>query len=102
MTDTSARLKFAERLKFMRTLRGLTQRNLAGAVHIDRRAISHYETGKREPDLDRLIQLADVLQCSADFLLGRASAKDGVFQYQSKRDISYGIRVADTPESPDN
>ena len=62
---------FASRLKLARVSRGYTLLQVAAACGIHLRAYQRYEAGEREPDFDRLIALADFLNVSADYLLGR-------------------------------
>ena len=37
---------------------------------------SRYETGKRQPSIDMLIQMADIFGVTVDFLLGRQDIED--------------------------
>lgn len=62
---------FAARLKLARVSCGYTLLQVATACGIHIRAYQRYEAGEREPDFDRLITLADFLNVSADYLLGR-------------------------------
>ncbi len=43
-------------------------------------AISHFETGNRKPSFDNLRRLADALQVTTDYLLGRANEPTAVGQ----------------------
>jgi transcriptional regulator with XRE-family HTH domain len=54
---------------------GLTQDALAERIGPDDSAmiVSHYETARRTPSAAALKRLADALECSADWLLGRVS-----------------------------
>lgn len=45
---------------------------LAGAVNTPQQNISEFELGKRKPPLDVLIRVADILNCSVDYLVDRA------------------------------
>ena len=62
---------FSERLSTARDQRGLSQQDLAEASHLQATAISHYETGSRSPSIANLHALADALEVSVDYLLGR-------------------------------
>lgn len=62
---------FNKRLREMRTKRGFTQQRIADSIDIALRSYQCYETGTRTPNYDLLIQLADVLDVSLDYLLGR-------------------------------
>lgn len=52
---------------------GLTMKQLASTVGVTEAAISHYETGRREPDHDMLLSIANALGVTVDYLLGRES-----------------------------
>ena len=62
---------FAVRLKERRLALSLTQEALGKLSGVSGLTISHYEVGRRQPDLDHLKALADALECSTDYLLGR-------------------------------
>lgn len=61
-----------ERLKERREQLGLSQKALAEKTGVVQQTIAGYETGSRKPDSDIINVLADVLECSTDYLLGRA------------------------------
>lgn len=50
---------------------GITQEELSKRLHISQQAISQYELGYREPDLETLCKMADIFEVSVDYLLGR-------------------------------
>ena len=62
--------KFHEKLKVLRKKRGLTQKDVADLVHVDRVRITNWENGKREPNFENLSMLACIFDVSIDFLLG--------------------------------
>ena len=62
-------MNFSEKLKTLRSLRGLTQADIAEQLHISRQAISKWENGLNEPDIMSIIQLCDILEVSLDELL---------------------------------
>lgn len=57
-------------LKQLRTLKGVTQREVSQAVGCSEVVYSRYETGIREPSLDTLIKLANFFEVTTDLLLG--------------------------------
>ena len=62
---------FNKRLREMRMKRGFTQQRLADSADIALRSYQCYETGTRTPNYALLIKLADILDVSLDFLMGR-------------------------------
>lgn len=63
----------AERLTIRRTQCGLSQRAVAKQLGVSPSIISGYETGERTPSVEKLLQLAGLYRCSADYLLGIGS-----------------------------
>jgi transcriptional regulator with XRE-family HTH domain len=61
----------ADRLSVIREFRGLSQNDLASRSGVDVSRISRYEKNGEEPSSRILGQLADALDLTADFLLGR-------------------------------
>jgi len=60
-----------ERIKRLRQQKKLTQGKLGEKVNVTKVSISGYENGNRTPDTETLQKLADVLETSTDYLLGR-------------------------------
>lgn len=63
------------REKMKREGKPATQEWLAEAVGVGQRAISNYENGEREPDLETLAQLAVALDCDPVWLGGMDTAQ---------------------------
>ena len=61
---------FAERLKELRTERGLGQNSLANTLGLSNASISYWETCKQEPPVGALYKLAVSFEVTADYLLG--------------------------------
>jgi len=62
--------QFPERLKYMRKQVSLTQKEIAIKLNIQRVTYSHYETGRSQPSIDTLVILAQIFNCSIDYLVG--------------------------------
>lgn len=58
------------KLKEVRERKGLTQGALAKKIGQTSQSINQYESGKRSMSVDTLLKVIDVLDCSADELLG--------------------------------
>ena len=65
-------------LKKIRTMRNLNQQKVAMDLNISREALSHYETGRREPSLDMLRKLSAYFNVSIDYLVNGEEFKNGV------------------------
>ena len=73
---TSFAEAFGARLREIREKRGLTQQQLADALHIHRPQITQYESGAVVPEGETLAALGAVLEVSLDeLILGRPSER---------------------------
>lgn len=63
--------KLPQRLNHWRKLRNYTAQEMADLLCIGLRSYRNYESGDRSPSLDILVQIADILEVSTDYLLGR-------------------------------
>jgi transcriptional regulator with XRE-family HTH domain len=61
---------FSTRLADLRKARGLSQQQLADEVNVSRRVIAYYEVESDNPPSNLVVLLSDVLNVSADELLG--------------------------------
>lgn len=62
---------FQQRLKAARDLRQWNQSDLASHAGMPPSSIAHFESGSRKPSFDTLRRLANALEVTTDFLLGR-------------------------------
>lgn len=83
-------------IKSIRQAKGMTQDAMAEALFVTRQTVSNYENGRSRPDLDMLLQIAEVLETDVNTLLYGPAVP------QSKRDsykwliLSGGILAAVT------
>ena len=64
---------FKDRLRAAReNLRRMSQADLARAIDLPPSSIAHFESGKRKPSFDNLRKLANALNVTTDYLIGRA------------------------------
>lgn len=63
--------KFSINLKALRLEHGLKQSELAVKLSTTQRKISYWESGKIEPDISSLWEIADLFCVSIDELIGR-------------------------------
>ena len=81
---------FQERLKAARELRKWNQGELAEKASMPSSSIAHFESGSRKPSFDTLRRLANALEVTTDYLLGRvdvptlSQAADPLFRDVSK------------------
>lgn len=75
-----------KRLRELRETKNMTQLNLGMKLDVAQETISGYEIGRAEPNMDMLVKLADVLDTSVDYLLGRTNIK--VFARFNQSDLS--------------
>ena len=69
-------------------LRDLRQYDLAKKAKLQPSAVSHFETGVRKPSFDNLCRLADALEVTVDFLMGRTDDPTPVGVGSLDRDYS--------------
>ena len=62
--------RFNENLKITRERRQITQTQMADAIGVAKSTYSLYESGKREPNVQTIKKISDILNVSADELLG--------------------------------
>ncbi|USS85709.1 helix-turn-helix domain-containing protein [Fructilactobacillus myrtifloralis] len=63
-------MELAQRLKAARTQQHLTQQEVAAHMHVSRKTVSSWETGRSTANLDVLHELADLYQVDLPTLLG--------------------------------
>jgi len=59
------------RIKQLRQENNMSQRTLAAKINSSQKAVDLWEKGITEPKAGIIIALADVFECSADYILGR-------------------------------
>lgn len=60
----------AERIKFLREQKGLTQAELAKKLGITRSSVNAWEMGISVPSTQYIVELANIFSVSTDYLLG--------------------------------
>ena len=59
----------AKNIKKFREQKNISQSELAEKLNVTRQAVSNWETGKTQPDIDTLHKIADMLEISIDELI---------------------------------
>lgn len=65
---------FHKRLNEARKKAGITAQQMADWLGIELRSYRNYESGDREPSFAMLVKIANKLNVSTDYLLGRTDA----------------------------
>jgi len=75
-------------IKRLRLEKGINQEQLAEQLHVTRQAVSNWETGKTQPDIETLTQLAEFFHVSVEYLIyGKEPVKE---TGEMKRSWSWG------------
>ena len=69
-------IKLSENIKKNRSLKGMTQSQLASVFNVSEQAVSRWENGNTYPDISLLPGIADYFGISIDELMGMESYKD--------------------------
>ena len=78
-------------IRIIRKSKNLNMKQLGQLIGTSESAISQYETGKRQPDPATLIKLAEVLETSVDFLLGREITDSNLSPME--KPLTYGAKI---------
>ena len=63
--------EFGERLKELRTEKGITLKQLAAILNVSGNAVHCRERDKQEPSMSMLLALSEYFEVSLDFLFGK-------------------------------
>ena len=66
----------SDRLRQLRTERGLTQKQMSELLHQTLRAYQYCESGHHVPEYTNLLALADFFDVSLDYLTGRSETRE--------------------------
>ena len=87
--------KFSERLRQLRTERGLSQMEFSKQIGVSKSSINMYERGEREPNLETLGRIADFFHVDLDYLHGKTdtphSAGNSGVRPVSDDDIKFAL-----------
>lgn len=62
-------MNLGNKLHNLRKAEGMSQEQLAAQMTVSRQAVSKWELGESNPDIDYIIQLSEIFQVSTDYLL---------------------------------
>ena len=63
------------RLRELREEKGLTQKELGLKVNASQNTVSQWENGKRNIEMDLLVQFANLFDCTIDYIIGTSDQK---------------------------
>lgn len=86
-------MKFGDRIRLKREELELSRKALADKLQISYYSLAKYETSLREPDFKTLAELAELLNVSADYLLGIEEKKSQLALPNDERDLLKTYRL---------
>ncbi|WP_268913579.1 helix-turn-helix transcriptional regulator [Lentilactobacillus sp. SPB1-3] len=75
-------MNFSDKLKKCRNQKGITQEELADYLHVSRKTVSGWETGRSYPDVNIIINISDFFDVSFENLI----RDDQVLSYYADQD----------------
>lgn len=81
------------RLKLIREKKGMKTKELADMINVTPATIANWESGRRAPKTDDLLEIANILDVSLDYLMGRTN-NEQISIYESEyEDLPLKIEV---------
>lgn len=84
-------MEYGDVLKNLRNRKGLSQRELADRLKINRSTYARYETSSTQPDYETLKKLAQFHDVTVDYILGMSNEKRPQLTEKDERDIAKRI-----------
>ena len=83
-------------IKQLRKAKGISQEQLAEQLHVTRQAVSNWENGKTQPDIETLTQIAEYFEVSVERLIyGKEKTKwHFAVQKQPEQAVELGMIIA--------
>ena len=87
-------------IRKLREERGMTQDELAEKLNVTRQAVSNWETGKTQPDIETLTRLAEIFDVSVERIIYGSERKERIVQVSRnvqigpKEGLSMGAALA--------
>lgn len=69
-------MNIGERIKQSRLEKGIDQLTLCEKLNIEQSTLSNYENGRRTPKPEVIVKIAEVLDVSTDYLLGKTNLRN--------------------------
>ena len=71
-------MNFGERVTTLRKHKKMTQQELADKLYVTDKTISSWEANRTEPNLEMIVLLSEVLECTTSYLLYGKKAKEPI------------------------
>ena len=81
----------AQQIRQLRLSKGITQKELAEAIHVTPSAISQYENGKAQPSRENMMLLADYFNVSVPYIEGISQIE--IFESKMNEEYVTGLVV---------
>ena len=75
-------MNFADRLKYYRTEKNISQRELSDRMKITQGTVSSWETGRTEPTIKQVAQMCEIFDCTMAALTGTRERRQGEMTIQ--------------------
>ena len=79
----------AERIKYLREQKGLTQADLAKQLGITRSSVNAWEMGISVPSTQYIVELSNIFKVSTDYLLGVERSASISVAGLTEKDVQY-------------
>ena len=83
----------AERIKYLREQKGLTQADLAKQLGITRSSVNAWEMGISVPSTQYIVELSNIFKVSTDYLLGVERSASISVAGLTEKDVQYVQRL---------
>ena len=83
----------AERIKYLREQKGLTQSDLARQLGITRSSVNAWEMGISVPSTQYIVELSNIFKVSTDYLLGVERSASISVAGLTEEDVQYVQRL---------
>ena len=80
-------MSFSELLKQCRKKQGVSQAELASRLGVTQQAVGKWESGKSSPDPSTVARIAELLNTTADYLLGLTASSSIVLDGYTQEEI---------------
>jgi transcriptional regulator with XRE-family HTH domain len=87
-------MSFHENLRFLRTQKGLKQKDVAEILKMPPNTYNGYETGKRMPNIELLKELSSLFEVSVDYLINNPNIRE----YKMET-MNFGLKLKNLREN---